>query len=123
MDVSVEHGIALVSAIPSVEGIMRKNQPNAIPNVLLLVVLDLNELVSEVVVVQELIVVVSQYQVLLTLQVLQDVHRGLCVVARHVPQYEHMVSWLHYGVPVLGHPVVVVLRPIQLVVRESQIVR
>lgn len=81
---TIEHWVALVSAIPSVEGIMRQNQPNAIPNVLLLVVLDFHELVSEIVVVEELIVVVSQYQVLLTLQVLQDVHRGLCVVARHV---------------------------------------
>ena len=119
----IEHWVALVSPIPSVEWIMRQNQPNAISNVLLLVVLDLDELISEVVVVEELIVVVSQYQVLLTLQVLQDVHRGLCVVARYVPQDEYVVSWLHYGVPVLGHPVVVILRPIQLVVRESQIVR
>ena len=44
---SVEHWVALVSSIPSVEGIVRENQPNAIPNVLLLVVLDLDELVSE----------------------------------------------------------------------------
>ena len=120
---SIEHWIALVPPIPSVEGIVSQDESDPIPNVLLLVVLDLHELVSEVVVVQELIVVVSQYQVLLTLQVLQDVHRGLCVVARYVSQDEYVVSWLYYGVPVLGHPVVVILRPIQLVVRESQIVR
>lgn len=119
----IEHWIALVSAIPGVEWIVSQDESDPIPNVLLLVVFDFHELTSEVVVVEELIVVVSQYQVLLTLQVLQDVHCGLGVVARHVPQYEHMVSWLHYGVPVLGHPVVVILRPIQLVVRESQIVR
>ena len=118
----IEHWIALVPPIPSVEGIVRENQSYTIPDVLLLVVLYLHELTSEVVVVEELIVVVPQNQVLLTLQVLQDVHCGLGVVARYVPQDEHMVSWLHYGVPVLGHPVVVILRPIQLVVRESQIV-
>ena len=84
MDVSVEHWIALVSAIPSVEGIVRQNQSNAIPNVLLLIVLDLHKLISEIVVVQELIVVVAQYQVLLTLQVLQQSNRGLGVVARYI---------------------------------------
>ena len=120
---SIEHWIALVSAIPCVEGIVSQDESDTIPNVLLLVVLDFHKLISEIVVVEELIVVVSQYQMLLTLQVFQDVHRGLRVVARHVTEDEHMVSWLHYGVPVLGHPVVVILRPIQLVVRESQIVR
>ena len=120
---SVEHWIALVASIPSVEGVVGQYQPNSITNVLLLVVLDFDELISEFVVVQELIVVVSQYQVLLTLKVLQQVYCGLGVVARHVAQDEHMVVWLYYCVPVLGHSVVVVLRAIQLVVGEGQIVR
>ena len=34
-----------------------------------------------------------------------------------------MVVWLYYCVPILGHSVVVVLRAIQLVVGEGQIVR
>ena len=119
---TVEHWIALVPSIPSVEGIMGQNQSDAIPQVLLLVVLYLHELVSEVVVMQELIVVVSQYEMLLPLQVLQDSDCGLRVVAGDVPQDEHMVRRLHYGVPVLCHPVVIVLRPIQLVVRKRQLI-
>ena len=65
---------------------------------------------------------VSQYEMLLPLQVLQDSDCGLRVVAGDVPQDEHMVRWLHYGVPVLCHPVVIVLRPIQLVVRKRQLI-
>ena len=56
---TVEHWIALVSTVPGVEGIVGQNQPNAISYVLLLVVLYLHELVSEVGVMQKLIVVVS----------------------------------------------------------------
>ena len=67
----VEHWIALVSSVPGVEGVMRKNQSDPISYVLLLVVLYLHELVSEVVVMQELIVVVSQNQMLLSPQRLQ----------------------------------------------------
>ena len=119
---TIEHWIALVATIPGVEGIVRQDQPDAISNVLLLVVLDFHKLVSEIVVVQELIVVVAQYQVLLTLQVLQYVYGGLGVVARHIAKDEHMVSWLHYGVPIPLNSVVVVLRTIQLVVREGQVV-
>ena len=59
---------------------------------------------------------------LLSLQVLQDSDCGLRVVAGDVPQDEHMVRRLHYGVPVLCHPVVIVLRPIQLVVRKRQLI-
>ena len=118
----IEHGVALVPPVPGVEGIVGQDQTDPIPNVLLLVVLYLHKLVSKCVVVQELIVVVAQYQVLLTLQVLEKPNRRLGVVARHIPQYEYMVCWLNYGVPVVGQPVVVVLRPIQLVVRERQVV-
>ena len=118
----IEHGVALVPAVPSVEGVVGQDQPDAIPYVLLLVVLYLHELIPKCVVVQELIVVVAQYQVLLTLQVLQYVYGGLGVVARHIAQDEHMVSWLHYGIPVPLYAVVVVLRAIQLVVREGQVV-
>lgn len=68
---TIEHWIALVSSVPSVEGVVGQYQSDAITDVLLLVVLDLHELVSKCVVVQELIVVIAQYQVLLPLQVLQ----------------------------------------------------
>ena len=119
---TVEHWIALVPTVPGVEGIMGEDKSHPIANVLLLVVLDLHELVSEVVVVQKLIVVVSQNQMLLPLQILQDSDCGLRVIARYVPQDEHMVRWLHYGVPVLCHPVVIVLRSIQLVVRKRQLI-
>ena len=61
---------------------------------------------------------VAKDKVLLTLQVLQDVHRGLGVVARNVPQDEHVVFWLDNGVPVLLDSVVVVLRSVELVVGE-----
>ena len=71
MDMTIEHWIALVSSVPGVEGVVGQYQSDAITDVLLLVVLDLHELVSKCVVVQELIVVVAQYQVLLPLQVLQ----------------------------------------------------
>ena len=71
MDMTIEHWIALVSSVPSVEGIVGQYQSDAITDVLFLVVLYLHELVSKCVVVQELIVVVAQYQVLLPLQVLQ----------------------------------------------------
>ena len=119
---SIEHWIALVPTIPGVEGIMGEDKPHSIADVLFLVVLYLHELVAELVVMQELIVVVSQNQMLLSLQVLQDSNRGLRVIARYVPQDEHMVGWLHYGVPVLCHPVVIVLRSIQLVVRKRQLI-
>ena len=97
----IEHWIALVSSIPSIEGIMGQDQPNAIPNVLLLVVLYLHKLISEIVVIEELIVVVAQYQVLLPLQVLQYAYGGLGVVAGHIAQYEHMISRLYYGIPIM----------------------
>ena len=71
MDMTIEHWIALVSSVPSVEGIVGQYQSDAITDVLFLVVLYLHELVSKCVVVQELIVVIAQYQVLLPLQVLQ----------------------------------------------------
>lgn len=82
---AVEHWIALVPPVPGVEWIMRKNQSNSIPYVLLLVVLDLHELVSEFRIMQELVVVVSQYEMLLPLQVLQQSNRCLCVIAGDVP--------------------------------------
>ena len=118
----VEHGIALVSSVPGVEGVVRENQTDAIPNVLLLVVLYLHELVSEVVVVQELIVVVSQNQMLLSPQRLQQPNRGLRVVAGDVPKDEHMVFRLHYPIPVVQDSVVIVLLTIQLVVRKGQFI-
>lgn len=68
---TIEHWIALVSSVPGVEGIVGQYQSDAITDVLFFVVLDLHELVSKCVVVQELIVVIAQYQVLLPLQVLQ----------------------------------------------------
>ena len=68
---TIEHWITLVSSVPCVEGVVGQYQSDAITDVLLLVVLDLHELVSKCVVVQELIVVIAQYQVLLPLQVLQ----------------------------------------------------
>ena len=71
MDMTIEHWIALVSSVPGVEGVVGQYQSDAITDVLFLVVLYLYELVSNCVVVQELIVVVAQYQVLLPLQVLQ----------------------------------------------------
>ena len=71
MDMTIEHWIALVSPVPGVEGVVGQYQSDAITDVLLLVVLYLHELVSKCIVVQELIVVIAQYQVLLPLQVLQ----------------------------------------------------
>ena len=68
---TIEHWIALVSSVPGVEGVVGQYQSDAITDVLFLVVLDRHKLVSKCVVVQELIVVVAQYQVLLSLQVLQ----------------------------------------------------
>ena len=67
VDMPVEHGIATITPIPCVEGVVRQDETSAIPQVLLLVVLYLNELIAEVVVIEELVVVVSQNQVLLTL--------------------------------------------------------
>ncbi len=64
---TVEHGIALVPSVPCIEWIMRQNKPYSIPNVLLLVVLDFNELVSEVIVIEELIIVITQNEMLLPL--------------------------------------------------------
>ena len=72
VDMAVEHGLSAITSVPGVEWIVRQNKPCTIPQVLLLVVLNLHELISEVVVIEELIVVVSQNQVLLPLQVLQD---------------------------------------------------
>ena len=80
----VEHGIALVSPVPGVEGIMRQNQSNPITNVLLLVVLYLHELVAEVIVIEELVVVITQNEMLLPLQVLQQPNRGSGVIAGDV---------------------------------------
>lgn len=122
MHMPVEHWIAPVSSVPGVEGIMGEDKSHPIANVLLLVVLDLHELISEVVVVQELIVVVSQNQVLLSLQVLQNSDCGLRVVARDVPKDEHMVFRLHYAIPVVQNSAVIVLLTIQLVVRKSQFI-
>ena len=118
----IEHRVSLVPAIPCVEWIMGEDKPCPIANVLLLVVLYLNELIAEVVVIEELVIVVSQYQVLLPLEVLQQANRCLCIVAGYVPQDENMIIFLHYGVPVLRHSVVIVLRPIQLVVGKGQLV-
>ena len=101
---------------------MGENKPHAIPNVLLLVVLDFNELVAEVIVMKELIIVVSQYEVLLPLQVLQQVHSGFRVVAGNVTQNENVVGWLDYGVPVVCQSVVIVLWTVQLVMRESKLI-
>ena len=119
---TIEHRIALVTSIPCIEGIMRQNQTDTIPNVLLLVVLDFNELVAEVIVMKELIIVVSQNKVLLPLQVLQQVNRGLCVIAGDVPKNENMVGWLDYGVPVVREPVVIVLWTVQFIMRESKLI-
>ena len=68
---TIEHWIALVSSVPGVEGVVGQYQSDAITDVLFLIVLYLHKLVSKCVVVQELIVVIAQYQVLLPLQVLQ----------------------------------------------------
>ena len=119
---SVEHWIPPISPIPCVEGIVGENKPHAIANVLLLVVLYLNELVSEVVVMQELVVVVSKNEMLLSLQILQQANRGLSVVAGNVPQNENMVFWLHYAIPVPHQPIVIVLRSVYLVVGERQLI-
>lgn len=119
---TIEHRISLVPPIPGEEGIVRENQAGSITKVLLLVGLYLNELVSEIVVVEELVVVVAQNQMLLPLQILQDVDCGLRVVCGDVPQNEHMVVLLHDGVPVVGYSVVVVLRPIQFIMGKSKVV-
>ena len=71
---------------------------------------------------KELIVVVSKYQVLLTLQPLQYAIGCLQIMAGNVTQYEYMVVVLDDSIPVLHQPVVIILRPIQLVVRECQVV-
>ncbi len=81
---AIEHWIALVSPIPCVEGIVGQYQPCSITQILFLVVLDFHELIPEFIVVEKLIVVVSQYQMLLSLQVLQQSNRGLRVMARNV---------------------------------------
>ena len=112
---AVKHGIALVPSVPSVEWIMRQNKPHAIPYVLLLVVLYLHELVAEVVVVEELVIVVSQNEMLLPLQVLQQPNRGSGIIAGDVTQNENMVCVLHYGIPVVGHAIVIVLWPVQFI--------
>ena len=112
VDMAVEHGIATITPVPGVEGIVRQYQPRAIPQVLLLVVLYLNELTSEVIVIEELVIVVSQYQMLLSLQVLQQSNRGLHVMHGDVPQYENVVIVLHNAIPVLADSVVKFLRPI-----------
>ena len=119
---AVEHRIALVPAIPSVEWIMRQNQSDPIPYVLFLVVLYLHELISEVIVMKELVVMVAKNEMLLTLQVLQQPNCGLCVIAGQVPENEHMIVVLHYAIPIVHHAVVVVLRPIELVVGEGQLI-
>ena len=56
---TIEHQIALVPPIPGEEGIVGQNQPSAISDVLLLVCLYLHELVSELVVIEELIIMVA----------------------------------------------------------------
>ena len=81
VDMTVEHGIALVPSVPCVEGIMGEYKPDTITDVLLFVVLYLHELVPKVVVIEELVIVVSQYQVLLPLQILQQPNRGSGVIA------------------------------------------
>lgn len=122
MHVSIEHGVSPVSPIPSEEGIMSKHQSGAISKVLLLVCLYLQELILELVAVQKLIVVVSKYQVFLSIQVLQYPNGCLHVIARDVPKYEHMVILLHHSIPILHQYVVIVLWTVQLVVRECQVI-
>lgn len=122
VDMSVEHGIATITPVPCVEGIVRQYQPCAIPQVLLLVVLYLHELVSEVVVVKELIVVVSQYQMLLPLQVLQQPNRRPNIMNGDVTQDEHMVVLLHNAIPVLDDSVVKLLWSVQLVTGECYLI-
>lgn len=119
---TIEHRIALVSSVPRIKWIMGENKPHAIPNVLLLVVLDFNKLVAEVIIVKELIIVVSQNKVLLPLQVLQQVHGCFGVIAGNVPKNENMVRWFHYGVPVVCQSVIIVLWTVQLVMRESKLI-
>lgn len=101
---------------------MGEYKPDTITDVLLLVVLYLHELVPKVVVIEELVIVVSQYQVLLPLQILQQTNGGLRVIAGYVSQDENMVCVLHYGVPVLRHAVVIVLWPVQLVMGKCQLI-
>lgn len=118
----VEHGIATVTPIPCVERIVRQDETGSIPKVLLLVVLDLHELVSEIVVMEELVVVVSQNQVLLPLQVLQQTNRCPNIMHRDVPQDEHVVVVIHYPIPVLYDSVVKLLWAVQLVAGECYLV-
>ena len=119
---SIEHRVSLVPAIPCVEWIMGEDKPCPIPNVLLLVVLYLHELVAEIVVIEELVIVVAQNEMLLSLEILQQTNCGFRVIAGYVPQDKNMIIFLHYGIPVLRHSVIIVLQPIQLVVRECQLV-
>jgi hypothetical protein len=67
VDMTVEHRIALVPSVPGVKWIMGQNKSHAITDVLLLVVLYLHELVAEIVVIEELVIVVSQNEVFLPL--------------------------------------------------------
>ena len=64
---TIEHRIALVPSVPRIERIMGEDKPDTITDILFLVVLYLHELVSEIVVMQELVVVVSEDKVLLSL--------------------------------------------------------
>ena len=118
----IEHRVSLISPIPSEEWIMRQYQSVSIPNVLFLVVLYLHKLIPELIVMQELIVMVSQYKMLLPLQVLQYSNSGLRVIARNVPKYEHMVIFLYNPIPILHQPVVIVPWTVQLVVSKRQVI-
>ena len=122
MDVTIEHRIPSVSSIPSVEGIVGQYQSGAISQILLLVVLYLHELTSEPIIMQELIVVVAQYQVLLTLQVIQQSDSCLHIMNRHIAENEYVVVLLHNPIPVLHNPIVKLLRPIQLVAGEGDLI-
>ena len=65
---------------------------------------------------------VSKYQVLLSLQVLQYANCGLGVITRNVPKYEHMIVFIYNPIPVLHQPIVVIPRTVQLVMRKSQVI-
>lgn len=122
VDMPVEHGISTITPVPCVEGIVRQDETSSIPKILLLVVLYLHELVSEIVVMEELVVVVSQNQVLLPFEVLEDACGCFHVMNRNVPQDEHVVALLHYPIPVLYDSVVKLLWPVQLVTGEGYLV-
>ena len=122
VDVAVEHGIAPVPSVPCVEWVMGENQSDTITQILFLVVLYLNELVSEVIVIKELVIMVSKNEMLLPLQVLQQSNSGLHVMYGNVPQNENMVFVFHYAIPVLANSVVKFLRAIQLVAGERYLI-